>query len=266
MGTQLPLSEYVREVWRHRQFAFAVPAGELRAQNMDTLLGNLWHLLNPLLLIATYYFVFGIILDTSRGVDNFIGFLAVGVFMFHYTQKSVTSGARSIVGNESMMRSLHFPRAILPISSVIGQTLAFVPALGVMLTVAIATGESIRLAWLLLLPILTFQAFFNLGATFLAARLTTAFRDVENVLPYVFRLTFYMSGILYPVTTVLDDPLLLKVFNLNPMYAFATIARGLLLQLPAPASVWWSALGWSVALFLLGTIYFRRGEQSYGRG
>jgi teichoic acid transport system permease protein len=79
-------ADYVRSVWARRDFATAVAVGEMRTQNMDTVLGNVWHILNPLLLIGIYYLVFGVILGLSErgGVDNFLAFLAVGVFMFHY--------------------------------------------------------------------------------------------------------------------------------------------------------------------------------------
>jgi teichoic acid transport system permease protein len=266
LGAKVPLGPYLREIWARREFATAVPLGELRAQNMDTVLGNLWHLLNPLLLVAVYYLIFGVLLDTDRGVDNFLTFLTVGVFTFHYSRKSVLAGSRSLVSNEGLIRSIKFPRAILPIATVIGETVAYLPALALMLVVAVATGVEPRLSWLVLVPVLFVQGLFNLGLVFVVARVTTAFRDVQNLLPFVFRLLFYVSGILYLVDRFVDDPLVLTVFRLNPFYAFPTLNRFAVLGMVAEPLVWVSALAWTSVLFVSGFVFFRAGEQEYGGG
>jgi teichoic acid transport system permease protein len=90
VGVKLPLRDYIREVWRRREFAVTVPMGELRANNQDTALGQLWHLLNPLLLVGVYYFMFGLILqiDERRGmdIDDYLQFLIVGVLTFNFTR------------------------------------------------------------------------------------------------------------------------------------------------------------------------------------
>jgi teichoic acid transport system permease protein len=166
LGVRPPLGTYLRECWRRRDFARAIAEGELRSQNMDTVLGNLWHVLTPLLLAGVYVLIFGIILDTSRGVENTIAFLVIGVFVYHYSQKSVMGGAKSVVANEGLIRSIRFPRAILPLSTVLGHALAFVSPFVVMLLIALATGETPGVAWLLLLPIVLLLTVFNIGAAF----------------------------------------------------------------------------------------------------
>ena len=257
---------YVREVWRRREFATALAVSELRSQNQDTALGQLWHLLNPLLLMGIYYLVFGLLLDVSRGVDNFLAFLAVGVFIFHYSQKTITGGAKSVVGNVGLIRSISFPRALLPLSSLIGQTLAFLPAIVLMLMVAVGTGEQPQVGWLLLVPVLVLQALFNLGSVMVAARLTDAFHDLQQLLPYVFRLLFYMSGVLYEVSRWTDDPTILALFDANPFYAFITLARDVVFHGTVGGTVLVSAVLWTVLALVVGFAYFRAGEQRYGRG
>lgn len=87
----------------------SVPLGELRAQHMNTVLGNVWYLLKPVLQVGVYFLVFGLLLKTSRGIDNLICFLAIGVFSYGYMQKSITGCAASIVTNEGPD-----PLAVLP--------------------------------------------------------------------------------------------------------------------------------------------------------
>ena len=83
-------------MWSRRDFAVALPYEEVRSTHQDTLLGNLWHLANPMLSVAVYYLVFGVMLNVSRGIDNYILFLMVGIFAFGLTSRCVLGGAVSI--------------------------------------------------------------------------------------------------------------------------------------------------------------------------
>lgn len=265
MGRKRPLGRYLAEAWQRRDFAVALPMAELRAQNMDTVLGNLWHVMNPLLLVGVYFLVFGVALSVDRGVENFLAFLAVGVFTYHYSQKTMMAGAKSVAANEGLLRSFQFPRALLPASTVIGQTLAFLPAVAIMLLMALATGEPPRPAWFLLVVVFALQALFNLGGTFVLARLADRFRDVQNVLPFAFRLVFYLSGVLYLAEEFVPASVL-PLLNGNPFYVFVTLARAPVLGDQVGPVLWLSAVAWAFGLFLVGFWYFRAAEHRYGRG
>lgn len=265
--TRPSLGAYLRDTWRRRDFALAIAGSELRGQHMDSVLGNIWHVLNPLLLAGVYYLVFGVLLDISRGVDNFPAFIVVGVFVFHHSQKAIISGSASVVSNEGLIRSIQFPRAILPLSTVIGHSLAFLPAIVVMLLIIIGTGEMPRPGWVLLLPILMMQALFNLGAAFVVARMTDLFRDVQNVLPYLFRLAFYGSGVLYAPSRFVDDERILAFFDFNPFFVFVSLARGpLLAEMSIDPRLVTIGAAWTLVLLIGGFLFFRRGEDRYGRG
>ncbi len=107
-----------------RDFVLAMPMEQLRVAHQDTLLGNVWHLGNPLLTTAVYYFVFGVLLGVNRGVDNFILWLMVGVFAFGLTSRtSHRRRDRDLSSNRGLMRAIRFPRALLPISVVISRLL-----------------------------------------------------------------------------------------------------------------------------------------------
>ena len=98
------LIPYLRELWGRRSYIWYVAANELRSRQITTVLGNLWHLLNPALTIAVYYVIFGLLLKTTSGVDNFFLFLTIGLFLFQFTQKATIDGAKSIVDNIGLSR------------------------------------------------------------------------------------------------------------------------------------------------------------------
>ena len=267
LGVRPSLWSYLGDVWRRRDFAKEIASGEVRSQNMDTVLGNVWHVLNPLLMAGVYMLIFGVILDIARA-ENFPAFIVVGVFVFHFSQKTIMSGARSITANEGLIRSIRFPRAVLPISTVLGHTFAFVPSVLIMLMIAVSTGERVNVWWLLLVPIFLVQLLFNVGATFIVARLTDLFRDLTNVLPFVFRLLFYMSGVLYSVDRFVDAGLMREAFNYNPFFVFVSLMRGPVLAEFEPLDVQLAVIGsvWALVLLVGGFLFFRAGEERYGRG
>lgn len=268
LGTRPKPLPYIRSLWARREFAVAIPEAQLRARNRNTVLGNLWHLLDPLLMVGIYYLVFGVILDVSRGVDNFVGFLAIGVFVFHFTSKSVRAGAKSLTTNEGLVRSISFPRAILPLSVVLSELASLLFAFVAMYGVVLLTGEEPGWTWLLLAPIVALQLLFNVGLALFMARVTSHFRDVLQVLPYTLRVWGYLSGVFYDPVVRLSDrhPVLLSVLELNPAYLFMHLARQAILQNSAGTLRQWGLLAaWSVVTLVAGFFFFLRREHEYGR-
>ncbi len=266
LGSDPPLIDYLRSIYERRDFALSMAQGELRAKHMDTTLGGLWHLLNPVLLTAVYGLVFGLILAGLRP-DNFVAYLSIGIFLYSFGQRCVTSGASSIVSNVGLIRSLQFPRALLPLAAVLRETLAFGWSAAVIFTVLVMSGLRPSLSWLLFVPLFGLFALFSLGASLFVARLTDRARDVQNVLPFVFRLGFYASGILFPIQSFVDDDRILALLSVNPYYSFILVARHhLLVEQPFPELAWLSVVVWTVGIMLIGALYFRGGEKGYGRG
>ncbi len=257
------LNRYLRGMWDRREYIRYVAVNELKSRQMTSVLGNLWHLLNPMLTIGVYWLIFGVVLKVDRGVDNFIAFIAVGVFTFAFTQRSTTHGARSVVNNMGLIKAIRFPRAVLPASSTLTEALATLPPIVVMLVVALATGESMTVRWLAVLPLFGLQLVFNLGAAFVAARLTHHVRDVTQILPFFFRLLLYGSGVIFSVEAYADSSIK-WLFYLNPMYDFVTLMRWAVLGGDAEPVLLLSAAVWSVLLCSLGFLWFRSAEASYG--
>jgi teichoic acid transport system permease protein len=273
LGRSLPVRVYLRSLWQRRQFAISVPLGELRSKHMNTVLGNVWHLLNPVLQVGVYFLIFDLLLNTSRGVENFLPYLAIGVFSFGYMQRSITACASSIINNQGLIRSLSFPRALLPVSAVVRETIAFGPALVLMLALSVFRPEGFKLSWLLVIPWTVLMAMFALGAGFVLARLTDGVQDVGNLLPFLFRISFYLSGILYAFEEVLPEKYAewLPIIALNPFYAFISHMRHALMSTYRVDPVvdpwlWLSGLLYPVVFLVGGFLFFRAAEQRYGRG
>lgn len=269
-----PLWRYLVLLWSRRDFAVAMATGEFKAQHANTVLGGLWYLLNPLLQLGVYYLVFGVLLGIDRGLENFIGFLATGIFVYQFIQRSVTQGAAAMSKNQSLIRSLQFPRALLPLASLLREALTLRVALVVVAVILLSTGEPLRWTWLLAAPLLVLTALFSAGAAFIAARLADKVKDIENVLPFLFRLGFYASGVLFLAERFISDEmanpgLWLSLFIVNPIYSLISLVRHYTMTSLVQEQIGWmwlSAVSWTVTLAVVGLIFFRAGETTYGRG
>jgi len=265
VGKLLPAREYIKAIWGHREFATYLPINNLRTQNRDTVLGNLWHLANPTLQIAIYYVIFGVILKVATsGTVNYFGFLTVGIFAFSYTQKVVMEGATAITRNEGVIRSVYFPRAVLPLSTSIGQAIAYIPSIVVMLVALPLTGTAPTWRWAVFPLAVLAQSFLNLGSGLIIARAAYHMRDVNQLLPHLFRLLLYFSGVLFSIEDKVDSALVNGLFNLNPLYSTIEFNRWCLNNDPISALTVTSALGWPIVLTVVGFVYFRRSENRYG--
>ena len=266
LGQPLSARAYLAAVWSRRDYLREVPAQQVRSAHLDTVLGNLWHLLNPALQMLIYFLIFGVMIGTDRGTENFIAFLALGVLPFRWFATTVQGGASAITGNLGLIRAIRFPRAVLPLAGYIERALSFVPSIAVMLLVAIATGESISARWLLIVLPLLSLAVTTLGWTFIAARLTHQISDIKELLPFFFRLLFYTSGILYLADAFVEDETLLSLFAVNPAYSAITGIRWAVLGMEIRAEHVLSMCVWPAIALPIGFTYFRRAEEDYGRG
>ncbi len=269
VNAQLPTWEYLRDMWSRRDFAVAVPLEELRTAHKTTLLGNLWHLGNPLLTVAVYYLIFGKILHSDRGIDHFLLWLTIGVFTFRLTSSTVLGGATSVSANAGLMQSIKFPRALLPISVVISRLISFGIELSLLAGFTLLSGVGMSRRWLILPAVLVVHTALNAGGAFVAARLNDAFRDVQQIIPFLFRLLQYLSGVMFPIQKFLEDAtgdnLLKQAVSLNPMLRIIELYRWVFLGTPIDLKGFGITAAMAAAVLAFGFRYFRAAEHRYGR-
>lgn len=273
------LPTYLAQLWQRRHFVMADARAQVASTSRSNLLGSAWLVLNPLLNGAVYFVIFGLVLSADRGIENYPGYLIVGVFLFQYTIHSLVQGSRAVTGGRALIRSFAFPRAALPIAVVVRQTIRFVPALVTMLVLVAALPFVLRLVnpggapvelrltwlWLLLPAVLVLQLLFNTGLALLAARATARIPDLTQLFSLVARFWLYASAVFFSIDRFAAYPALHAVMAANPMFLVLDIARDLLLYAALPAWQSWAVLGaWSGGLAVVGTVVFWWGEETYG--
>ncbi len=269
-GARPSLPAYAKQLWQRRHFIVAYARARNAALFSESTLGQFWQVLTPLLNAAVYYFVFGVLITATRsGIPNYTAFLVAGVFVFNYTQRAILSGSQSITGRLGLVRALHFPRATLPLAATLMELQQLLFSMVILCGIVLATGEPLAWRWLLLVPALVLQTIFNAGAAFIFARITTRIRDLQQLLPFMLRTLQYVSGVFYSIAVFGKNAsdVVRFVLEVNPAAVYIEIVRSALLEGHAlPAYTWPLAVGWALATFVLGFIYFWSAEESYGRG
>jgi teichoic acid transport system permease protein len=271
-GSRPNVFAYAGQLWRYRHFITQYANAKLVAAFSTARLGQLWQVLTPLTNAAVYYLIFGVILNTRGGVDNFIAYLCTGLFVFNFTSVVVQQGTSSITANLGLIRALHFPRGCLPIAVMMTQFQSLVMAMVVLIGIVLVTGEPVTLDWLLLVPTLLLQSVFNAGLALAMARLGSKLTDLKQVMPFVLRTWMYGSGVLYSVENFEKHlpPWAATIVEANPLLIYIELARHALMEdvpLASPVpQLWVLAVAWAVLAGAVGFIYFWLGEQEYGRG
>jgi teichoic acid transport system permease protein len=191
-----PLRPYVRELWRRREFAREMARTSLRAQHFNTVFGQLWLVLNPLLLTGVYFILVDILRGGSRQ-EGFFAHLMAGIFAYYFVSGTVRNATKSVVSGGRLILNTAFPRVLLPLGSVISAVKRFLPCLVIYVPVHIVSGLPVDLNLLWLLPLLGLLVVMASGLAMIVGALQVYFRDLKNFMPYLLRVWLFASPVLY---------------------------------------------------------------------
>lgn len=269
VGARPGFLEYLVQLWDFREFIFYDAHARVQSGTRRDRLGSAWLLLNPIFNGLTYYVIFGLLLQTGHGIENYVGYLVIGIFVFQGTSGAITSGARSIHSNKAVVQAFNFPRATLPIGVNIREMMSSVPLILAMLLIItlVPPVEKITWLWLLIIPAIILQSIFNLGVSLILARVISRVHDATHLIPFFMRAWMYGSAIFYSYERFVTHPDVLAIMKLNPLFNVIDIVRSCVLYAQAPTWQSWATLAvWALGALLVGMIFFWHGEESYGRG
>jgi teichoic acid transport system permease protein len=268
VGRRPSLLAYIRALHHRRHFIWTDARSRAFSGSHGMLLGNVWLVVRPLLDGFTYYIIFGFLLQTSRGIEKFLGYLLIGIFLFQYTGRSLSNGASAVTGGRNMIRAFNFPRASLPISVVLREAFGMLPVLATMTVMILAFPPHAQVTWrwALFPAIFALQTVFNLGVAFFAARVTARIPDLKNLISFFSRFWMYGSAVMFSFDRFVDHPGVLAALELNPAFIILDMSRDVLLYATTPAVTSWATLAaWAFGTAVLGFLFFWRAEERYGR-
>lgn len=276
------IKPYARELWRRRHFAISLAHTDMRAAQTSTFFGQMWLLINPLLLALVYLLLVDVIGGRTQGVWYFSHLLA-GLFVFYFISGAMISGGNIVVQEGGLIMNQAFPRMLLPLSAVYVAVRRFLPTLLILVVFHLLAHIPIGFSTLWLFVVFAEIVLFVSGCAAFFAAVQVYFRDLTQFLPYFTRIWLYVSPVIYTVQQIDRRPKLAELEWINPLmpllgnwgqlFAGEPICRTG--KPPSCTSIdhirevgvnyhfLAAGLGWAVVVFVIGSLYFMSRERDF---
>ena len=240
----------LRRVIHTRDLLRELVARDMKLRYKRSVLGIFWSLLNPLLQLLVFYFVFGVLLPLN--IPHYASFLFTGVLVWSWFQASLLFATGAIVDNRELIRRPGFPTAILPTVTVTSHLVHFVIAIPILLICVILDVGHITSAVIALPLVIALQFVLTLSLAYLVATFHVTFRDTQYLLGVLLQLLFFLSPVFYDLTAIPERYRSLLV--LNPLVYLIDAYRAILIHGELPSMAALAVLGVS-AMGLLAVSY-----------
>jgi len=260
----------VRELWDFRELVKNLVVRDLKVRYKNSVLGVLWSLLNPLLMMMVFTAVFTVM--RGQAVSDFPVFVLIGLLPWQFFQNSVMAATSAIVGNAHLINKVYFPREVLVISGALSNLVNFLLALVVLFPIMFLFHIPLT-RWALLLPlVILVQLVFTLGIGFFVATANVFYRDVQMIMDVVLLAGFFLTPIFYSLDILPHSYMLFGVnldvwrlmYYFNPMASIIANYRVILLGGGAPALDFFTRTMVTSLFFLaVGLMFFYRFQHRF---
>ncbi|MGB7538424.1 MAG: ABC transporter permease [Anaerolineales bacterium] len=190
-----------RELWEYRGLIFFLIRRDIKLRFQQTVIGVLWVVLQPLLMMLIFSTIFGIMMRVPTNGVPFPLFYLSAFVVWHFFSQVVNNSAYSLVGNIYVIVKSYFPRLALPLSTVANALIDFVISSLVLIVFLLMDGGfPITIRYLLLPVLLIITIFFSSGVGLLFGALMVVFRDTKNLLSFILMIWMYITPVIYPVS------------------------------------------------------------------
>lgn len=253
------------QIFRFRGLLATLTSRELKARYRGSVLGFLWSLANPLLLLAVYTFVFSVVFKPGDrgGMTPYALFLVSGLFPWIWTQASALEGSMSLLANSGLIRKAVFPAELLPMVAVLSNLVHFLFALPIVITAILAgriLGYPVGGISLVALPaVVLLHLPMVSGLALGVAALTVHFKDVRDLLSNLLTLLFFLTPILFSLDSIRHLAPIWWAVRLNPFTPFILAYQDVLFRGQIPDPLLWTQMALvSLVLWAFGAGLFER--------
>jgi ABC-type polysaccharide/polyol phosphate export permease len=249
-------------VFSYRELVRNLVLKDLKLKFRGSVLGFLWSLVNPLAMVAVYTFAFKYILASRQ--PGFPFFVLLGLLAWSFFANSAVMSTGTIIEGGSLVKAVRFPRAVLPLATVLFNLTQYLLTVIVLLPAMFLIYRVPPSGPMLLFPIfLLLQVAFTIGVALILAAATTFFRDVRHFVDIALSLLFWMTPIVYPIDQAPEW--LRSALLVSPMTSFVVSYQRIFYDgvWPGPL-VWAAALGYGLGVLAIGALWFMAVEDRFG--
>ncbi len=252
-----------REIWSYRSLLYMLVVRDIKSRYRNSVLGVLWSFLQPLGMMLVMTLVSGVVNASTR--PNWHIYVLSGLLAWNFFSASVVSGAGSVIANAALVKKIYFPRAVLPLSTVLSSLVNFVLALPVFLAVALVSGHRLTDALLLLPVVIVIQTVFSAGIAFFLATLNVYYRDTQFILELGMLALFFLTPIWYDLSTVTTSSNGVWLRRLNPMASIVNMYQDLMYKgVATNADFILRTAATALVVLVAGYLVFRRYSANFG--
>jgi lipopolysaccharide transport system permease protein len=247
-----------RDLWSYRELFFFLAWRDITIRYRQTVLGAAWAILQPLITMLVFTFLFGVVVKVDTGGIPAPIFYFSALLPWLYFAATITNSGNSLVTNGELIKKVYFPRLVLPGA---GALVALVDlAIGALILVAMMAYYGV-LSWRLILwlPLTALLFAFSFGTGVVLSALNVKYRDVKHAIPFLVQIWMFLTPVIYPTKAVPHQ--FRWILALNPLSGIIDAFRATVApSAPLRQSSLLLSVGATILILIVGTTYFRRVE------
>ena len=262
----------IKALIQYRHLVWDLAIKDIKVRYRSPILGFLWAILVPLIMVFIFKFVFSTILKARVEGCPFFIYLMTAIFPWTYFSSSLNAATESIFTNRELIKKTYFPRQIIPVSVVLASMINFLPALVVMFIIIAFFRMQFTFLIIMIPVIILIQTIFTIGLALIVSSLQVVLRDIKYIVQLLLMAWLYLSPGFYSLSMVANvSERFLKFYILNPIVGLFSLYRIALLKgfvktLPPGANIYvlsvWTIVV-SIATLLFGFLVFKRYESRF---
>lgn len=251
------------DIWKYRELLYFLILRDISVRYKQTLAGFFWLLIQPILTVLIFTFVFGQITKIAVSGVPYPVFVFSGLLFWNLFSRSIITASESIVSNQNLVKKIAFPRIILPLASIGVHIVDFFFSFIIFIFLLIIFRYQPNPVGLLTIPLVLLISLISavgLGCFF--ASINVKYRDVRLLLPFLIQLLFFLTPVIYPLKSI--DQKYQLILLLNPLAGIIEFYKSLLFKSDTlDIKVLLSSIILAVFIFLIGVYKFQRSEKSF---
>ncbi len=260
------LVNFLRKIYLQHDLIRNMVVRDLRARYIGSFMGFFWSVINPIILIASYSFVFMVVLNSGApedsGTQYFPLFLFCNILPWLFFQDTLQRSSTVIIDNANLISKTVFPTEVLPLTILLAGLVNHLIGCAILLFVMVTVGHPISMYAMFVPVYLFFLSLFTLGLSWIVSSLNVFVRDISQVLSAILTFWFWFTPIFYMGIKVPKNYAF--VTRLNPLAHVVTGYRDCLLRMKMPDlhALAWFAIA-SLVIFVAGGLFFRHIKREF---
>jgi lipopolysaccharide transport system permease protein len=249
------------DLWAYRELFYFLAWRDIKVRYKQTVLGVAWAILNPVMQMLVWAFVFGKVAKLPSDGYPYVLITLSGTLVWSYFSEIVNGSAGSLISNTNLITKIYFPRVIIPLSialrALLDLGIAMLLMMGLMLYLNIRPS-----VWLVTLPLFVINVTCAaVGIGLLTSALSVKYRDVAKILPYFMQIIFFLTPVAYLQSVIPEK--YRWIYFLNPLAGGIEGFRWAWLGIPVEWPMIFYSVIYSFVILVIGVIYFRNLEETF---